>query len=59
MTCKNCGLWAPDDPETGDSGPDLCPKCQQEKDDCDLDEYWDRRYDEMMDKDGERWDDRG
>ena len=29
MECPHCGCWAPDDPETGYSGPELCPSCQQ------------------------------
>lgn len=25
--CRLCGLWAPDDPETGPDPSDLCPGC--------------------------------
>lgn len=31
MTCRDCGRWAPDDPETGYSG-DVCPDCEERND---------------------------
>lgn len=30
MTCPSCGIWGPDDAETGYSGDDLCPDCARD-----------------------------
>lgn len=27
MTCPNCGLYSPPDPETGYDADELCPDC--------------------------------
>ncbi len=49
MTCPCCGRYCPPDPETGYDADEMCPDCAKPKEDCDLDEYWDRRYEESLD----------